>query len=329
MLARLILFLSLVSALFSCGGQRGILSPVPITEGYFAGAGGTRLFYRAVGTGPDTVVVLHGSPGHHMGYLLPDLLPLARGRTLLFYDQRGGGRSQPVTDTSALRVENHIEDLEALRRHFRLEQVALLGHSWGGGLAVMYGIRYSDRVSRMLLLAPMSPVREPYSTQAATAFFPRLDSATWKRLAALEQSLATAEDPIAVCREIMRSIMAAPVYFADSAGVQRYRGDFCDAPPESLRTMTRRRDAIIRSRGNWDLRAEASTLRVPTLIIHGDRDALPLEGSREWARVLPNARLLAVPGADHYLHAEKAEVVLSAADQFFRGKWPEQTQAVQ
>ncbi len=307
--------------------QPTALAP-PIHEGFFIGDGGVRLFYRTIGSGGDTVVILHGSPGFHMNYLLPDLVPLARGRTLLFYDQRGGGRSELIRDPSLLTVEHHIRDLEALRRHFRLERLSLLGHSWGGGLAALYALQHRTHVERMLLLAPMTPRGDPYFSRAAEEFLPRLDSATWVRLRALDQSLPTADDPVATCRELMQGLMVAPLYFADAAGARRFRGDFCDAPPEALRTVSSVREAFNRSRGAWDLRAELKTLRVPTLVVHGAHDAIPLEASREWVSSLPNARLLVVQGADHYLFAEKPEQVIPAADWFFRGEWPENSQVV-
>lgn len=325
---RLLLSLCTVLVLVGCSAAPPAAAPASRAEGFFVGQGGARLFYRTVGSGRDTVVVLHGSPGFHMNYLLPDLVPLARGRTLVFYDQRGGGRSERVGEPERLTIEHHVGDLEALRRHFRLERMSLLGHSWGGGLAALYAIRHPARVERMLLLAPMTPRRDPYFARAAEAFLPRLDSATWTRLRGLDRSLATSDDPVATCRELMRGVMAAPLYFSTAAGARRFRGDFCDAPPEALRTVSSVREAFNRSRGAWDLRGELTTLRVPTLVVHGEDDSIPLEASREWVASLPEARLLVVPGADHYLHAEKPELVLPAADRFFRGQWPQGAQVV-
>jgi proline iminopeptidase len=298
-------------------------SPTSTTrEGYFHGDGGVRLFYRVVGSGPDTVVVLHGSPGYHMNYLLPNLAPLAKGRTLLFYDQRGGGRSESIHDRELLTLQHHVRDLEELRTHFNLQRLSLIGHSWGGGLAALYAIAHPQYVQRLLLLAPMSPRREPYANMSAERFFSRLDSATWARLRAVEASLATSDDPVATCRTLMRQVIAAPLYFENEARAKRFRGDFCDAPADALRNVVFLRDAFNRSRGDWDLRAELKNLRMPTLVIQGARDAIPIEAAREWANVLPNARLLIIPDADHYLFAESPDVVIPAADTFLRGNWP-------
>ena len=66
-----------------------------------------------------------------MEYVADDLESLAEHRTLLFYDQRGTGRSSLVSDAAALDAHRFGEDLEAVRRHVGLGQLTLLGHSWG------------------------------------------------------------------------------------------------------------------------------------------------------------------------------------------------------
>lgn len=90
-----------------------------------------------MGSGPDTLVVIHGGPGFTMDYLAADLEPLAEHHTLLFNDQRGTGRSTLVTDSAALDAQRFVDDLEALRRHLSLGSVNLLGHSWGAAIAAL------------------------------------------------------------------------------------------------------------------------------------------------------------------------------------------------
>lgn len=317
----------LVPALAACAD--GDVDPLAlrVEEGHFAGGGGVGLYYRAVGAGTDTVVVLHGQPATDMEYLARDIEPLARGRVLIFYDQRGGGRSELVDDPDRLTVEDHVQGLEALRRRFGLERLRLLGHSWGGGLAVLYAAKYPERVERMLLVAPMSPSRAPFARQSARDLRARLDSAMRAHLAALDRAQATADDPRAICREIVRIVLPG-AYVADTGAAARFRGDFCAAPAGALRNRAVVRAALDRSRGDWDFRAEASRIAAPTLVVHGERDAVPLESSREWARLLPDARLLVIRDADHFPYAERPEQFIPAADRFLRGDWPRQAVTV-
>src|SRR2546426_8117357 len=104
---------------------------------------GVRLYPRRVGRGP-AVVVLHGGPGAHHDYLLPQYDRLARGRTLLFYDQRGGGRS-PVPRETPVGWREHVADLDTLRERWAIDTLALLGYSWGGLLAVLYALEHPGR----------------------------------------------------------------------------------------------------------------------------------------------------------------------------------------
>ena len=86
---------------------------------------GVRLHVRIVGEGPD-VLVLHGGPGAHHDYLLPQFDALADGRRLRYYDQRGGGRS-PVGRDVPVGWREHVADLHALVEHWHLDAVTLLG----------------------------------------------------------------------------------------------------------------------------------------------------------------------------------------------------------
>lgn len=127
-----IIWFFFVLALSGCAGLRQVPPPAA-REGYVLGSGDLRLFYRMVGEGSDTIVVLHDGPGLHMDALALDLEPLARDHVLLYYDQRGGGRSDSLPNPQMVSILHHVADLEALRQHFRMEQLTVLGHGWGAG----------------------------------------------------------------------------------------------------------------------------------------------------------------------------------------------------
>jgi len=108
--------------------------------------GGARLYARVVGQGP-AVVVLHGGPDFDHGYLLPDLDRLKDGFRLIYYDQRGRGKSAEHVQPGDVTLASDVDDLDKLRRHFRLDAPTLLGHSWGALLALEYAVRHPTRVS--------------------------------------------------------------------------------------------------------------------------------------------------------------------------------------
>ncbi len=159
---RMLLATALVAALSpSVLGE----SVVPATEGYFTGADGVRLFYRQVGRGGSVAVFLHGGPGLNMHDGGCYFEALARGRTIIMYDQRGGGRSEVVSDPELLTAAHHVRDLEALRQHFGLEKMDIIGLSWGTGLAALYAAEHPERVRSMLLVGPMPVAKTPFDAE--------------------------------------------------------------------------------------------------------------------------------------------------------------------
>ncbi len=102
-------------------------------EGFVTADDGTKLFYKIEGSGPQVLVVVHGGPGGSLESVRPDFERLAKGRTVIYYDQRGNGRSDLVDD-ERVGIKHQVADLDAVRRHFKLERMALLGNSWGGFL---------------------------------------------------------------------------------------------------------------------------------------------------------------------------------------------------
>jgi proline iminopeptidase len=295
-------------------------SSTPIHGGYFTGADNHRLYYRSIGRGPDTVVVVHGFQGNDANYLAPDLLPLAGDRTLLVYDQRGGGRSDAVSGPEHARLDDHVRDLEALRQHFGLERLRLFGHSGGAAIVLQYAGSHIEKTERAVLVAPPPLVGEGYGAETGRAFTARLDSATWARVVELEARLPSAEDPAAICREISQ-IMLPRAFLADPTAFGRMQGDLCSAPAERLRTRAQRTEAFVQSlQGRaWD--SIVARITIPVLVLHGDQDAIPPASARELAQMLPNGRVVVLPRADHLPWLDQPDAFFAAADSFFRGKW--------
>jgi len=136
-----------------------ILAQTPVKEGFIDGGKGVKLYYRLLGSGGEPVVLIHGGPGLTSDYLADDLTTMARSHSLLVYDQRGIGRSTLVSDSTALDAQRYVEDLEAIRKHVGLEQLTLLGHSWGAAPAALYAIQYPERVRRMILVGTIPAER--------------------------------------------------------------------------------------------------------------------------------------------------------------------------
>jgi proline iminopeptidase len=97
------------------------------------------LYVRVIGKG-QPVIVLHGGPDFDHSYFLPDLDRLKDTFRLIYYDQRGRGKSADNVRPEDVTLISDLNDIDGVRQHFRLNSVVLLGHSWGTVLALEYAL---------------------------------------------------------------------------------------------------------------------------------------------------------------------------------------------
>jgi proline iminopeptidase len=277
---------------------------------------GVRLWYEEVGKGTP-IVVVHGGPGMDAASLSGDLTPLTRTHRLIYYDQRGGGRSTLPSDTKLLTIDHHVDDLEALRRHLRLEKMTLLAHSFGPAIAALYAIRYPEHVERMIFIGPIPPKKGKFFEEYGERLRARLTPEQLQRAGELQKAFETSKDTTAVCREYWQIMV--PPRVAKSLSPSLVKSDLCTAPPEAIRYgMTKTNPTTFGSLGDWDWTGKLAHVDVPVLIIHGEEDAIPLAMVRDWTKALPHAQLLEVKNAAHFPHAEQPSIVFPAIEQFLK-----------
>jgi len=115
---------------------------------------GLDLHYRTIGSG-RLLVLLSGGPGIDVDYMLPVAQELGRSFECVLFEQRGTGRSRSdKMPASQMSVQNAVEDLEALRQALQQDRLLILGHSWGGMLAMAYAAAHPDHVDAMILAGP-------------------------------------------------------------------------------------------------------------------------------------------------------------------------------
>jgi pimeloyl-ACP methyl ester carboxylesterase len=135
-------------------------------EGYLTTEDGVRLYFRKFGNGPKAVIIPNAV------HMFESFRHLAGNHTIIFFDLRNRGRSESVSDPLKLArgIHHDVEDLEAVRRHFQIEQVELIGHSYVGLLVILYVLKYPDHVHRIVQIGPAQP-------NAATQYPPHLTGA--------------------------------------------------------------------------------------------------------------------------------------------------------
>jgi proline iminopeptidase len=263
---------------------------------------GVHIFERRIGSGPPTVV-LHGGPGAHHDYLLPGFDALARGRELIYYDQRGGGQS-PVARETPVGWREQVADLEELRRQWGLDQLSLLGYSWGGLLALLYTVEHPDRVSRLALVSP-APAWRAARQEFEQRFQERnLAPGLQQQRADLRVSELRERDPAAYSQRVFE-LSVAPYFFDPS----RAR----DLTP--FRVTGRTQQEVWSSLGDYDLRPQLAGLKVPAIVLQGDSDVIPTQTSRELAQLL-GADFRLLPRSGHVPYIEAFEDFVRLLDGF-------------
>lgn len=266
---------------------------------------GLSLFTRQVGTGP-LVIVLHGGPGAQHDYLLPQYDLLAKGRSLFYYDQRGGGQS-PVPRETPVGWRQHVADLHAIRESLGLERLTLCGYSWGGLLALLYFLEHPGNVERLALVSPAG-IAFQYRNQFEEEFARRMASPEIQRERdALRSSGLRERDPSAYQRR------------AFELSVAGYFRDFHDARNLTpFRVNARTQQAVWESLGEYDLRPQLRSpslvRRPPSLILHGTSDPIPIASSRELSTLM-GAELIELP-VGHCPHVEATGEFVRALDRF-------------
>src|ERR1700729_2922974 len=122
---------------------------VQVREGYVEGAGAA-IYFKTLGRGLP-LLLLHGGPGADHSDFLPALQPMARHCQLVLIDERGSGRSERLKNPKGYTLNHMVKDIERVRKHLRVRQFVVLGHSFGGILAQAYATRHPGRVLGLVL----------------------------------------------------------------------------------------------------------------------------------------------------------------------------------
>ena len=282
----------------------------------FVPIGNAQLYFRQIGQG-QPLLLLHGGPDFDHSYLLPDMDRLADTFRLLYYDQRGRGKSAGNVRPDEVTIQSEVEDLEHLREYFRLKSVAVLGHSWGALLALEYALRYPPRVSHLILLnaAPASHadfmLSQEYRRQR-----PAADLAKLKALSATIQYQEGDPDTVA---EYYRSHFQATLK----------RPEHLDTLMKSLRSSFTK-EGILKAREieerlihetwaakEYNLLPKLRRISMPTLILHGEQDHIPVECARHLAESIPRSRFVLLEDCGHFSYLECPAAIRKEIVNFF------------
>jgi len=270
-------------------------------------APGATIWYEVRGraTGKPLVVV-NGGPGFDHTYMLcSDAWDvLARNRRVVFYDQRGTGRSGPLRKGQSCTLADQVSDLEALRAHLHVESMDLLGSSWGGYLVMAYAVRHPDRVAHLVIADSASP------KWTDTEFiFKYIYPEALERQGALDFADAAFADS-AAARTSLREYFGMLFVSAEKrdeflAGLNRYQL----SRPVNV--------ALDGELGRYDMWPMLPALHMPTLVLTGRFD-INVAPSTAWKihKAIPNSRWEVFEHSGHLPYFEEPEKFVSVTEAF-------------
>ncbi len=261
---------------------------------------GGEVWYRQVGDGPGTpLLLLHGGPGSSSlgsGGWLGDL---PAGRRVVYYDQLGGGRSPRPADDSLWTIDRFVAELVAVRRELGLDEVVLVGHSWGTMLATSYLATEPTGVRGVVLSSPcLHAARWAQDAQALLAELPQ----------DVQETIARCERDGRTDSEDYQAAMMS-FYQRHLCRLDPWPQDVVDAigdmNPDVYGLMWGASEwHVTGTLRDFDARGLLREIAVPVLFLAGEHDEARPETVREHAALVPDAEVVVLPGAAHMTYCE-------------------------
>ena len=276
-----------------------------LTYGTFQ-SNGLNFVYESQGNSDDVVIVVHGGAGLPHEYFHPMLSNLSRFAKLVYFDRRADTLSAKKLHGPAS-IDEMADDIDALRKTLGVDQVTLLGHSFGATIVLNYALRHPDNVKRLILVSAAASVENP--SEGEKRILKTLSSFEMKAYSSTE-GVKGAANP---CERVrMRYSVLYPHYFHKLTPYEFDRGMYTvyfDA--------LSKRVALASDDGGADVRSQLGKIRVPTLVVAGrhDLETTPDQAS-ELATGLPNSKLVMLEHSGHFPFFEENYLFTEWVHQF-------------
>lgn len=258
--------------------------------------------------GATPLLAINGGMIYGHDLLWPALAPLAEGRQVILYDQRGRGETPAPPGARAARIEHDILDIVALREALGITRWDLTGHSWGGGMALLTAAADPAGMRRIVTFDAVGATSgwlDALHARALAHLAARSATAAYDALAALDPTALFEPDP-EIHATYSRTMY--PAWFHDQQMAVA-------GPPYTLSVTGAAVAAQLRREG-FDWRERYRAIRAPVLLIHGEADALPIAEAEANATLIPQGRVVRIPEAGHMPFFEHPAPTFAAALDF-------------
>ncbi len=256
---------------------------------------GVKHFIEKMGSG-EPLLVLHGGPGLSHDYLVPGFESLAKKYQIIFYDQRGCGKSDFPKDTSSIKIESYVEDLEGIRNYLKIDKLNLVGHSWGTLVALNYAKKNPEKLKRLILISP-APVNSEYFD---LTFKNMQKKRTENDTKELIQTMMSKEFENREEKTFRKAILLGDkVNLVDQSKIEElYQPMKFDA--KTANNLMIVNSLLEKTYFNFDVSEGLDVIDCPTLIIYGDLDNVPFNSTQTLEESIKGSRLKVIKKCCHY-----------------------------
>ncbi|UYN87611.1 MAG: proline iminopeptidase-family hydrolase [Cyclobacteriaceae bacterium] len=253
---------------------------IDLKEGY-------KIWTKRVGDGKIIILLIHGSGNnHHCFEIFRDKLDLKKYQ-LIYYDQLGSNNSDKPTDSSLYNIDRFVNEVEQLRIDLELNEFYILGHSWGGALAMEYAIKYPNNVKGLIIS------NKGYST-------PNLINSRVKLWNEIAKGYASGQEIIKQLESGKQVSDTSTLKKIDLDFERRYLRTIQPIPEPMVNSRKNNRRFYITNYSSWDIYDRLQSIKEPTLLIGGDRDFVDKHELFQMKKVIPDSYIFICPNGGHF-----------------------------
>lgn len=269
---------------------------------------GTGIYVKTLGQG-EPVLFIHGGPGLSHDYFLPHVEALSKNLQIIFYDQRGCGRSSVDLDPKDMTLAHFTDDIRLLLDDLGIGQVHLLAHSFGGLLAMDFATRFPGRVRSLILCNSVAASKEFDQLSAERQQQAMTESDHAARAAIFASEGIKGGDPKAY--EQLFKIGFKRSFF-DTLLIDKLEMNLNANFAKTSKLLYGLSPDLV----TYDYHPKLSQLQVPALVIHGAADLVPEEAGKKIASVLPKSRYQVFENSGHFPFIEQKDEFIKVVTEF-------------
>jgi proline iminopeptidase len=266
-------------------------------ENDFKEINGVKIYYKAFGKG-EPVLVVHGGPGLGHNYLLPYFEKLGENNRVILYDQRNSGKST-TNESTDLRMEHMVQDIEDLRKAFGIEKLHLISHSFASLFTIQYAFQFPDNIKSLTLLEPY-PISSEINFKMYTNIMNKVPQEDINHFNNIKASSEFRRGEPEAVKEFLYYYYLPFYHDADKRKEQNF-GYFNE---EFAVKYNNTNQFINLNNFGFTLLDRLEKINCPTLVIHGESDVVPEENIKIIEQNIKKVKVAKLKNSGHFGYLE-------------------------